>query len=138
MTAHAAMTGRNDRFSPNGDQGIEYPMRRAIRDGSEALDDVLPDPEQGTVNDISQGASNGMLDGTQEASDGRATSDGSDAASESGTSAGNSDQKDDKGNGMTTVAIVIACLAAVAIIVLIFFAIPKSKAKGGGPGNKNN
>ena len=36
-----------------------------------------------------------------------------------------------------TAAIVIACLAAIAIIVLIFIAIPKSKSKPGGTGNKN-
>ena len=113
---------------------IEYPMRRAVRDGREAVDDMLPNKEQGTVNDQTQGASDGMLDGNQ----GMTKEDGTEKPSATSENGGaTTDQEDGKANGMTTAAIVIACLAAVAIIVLIFIAIPKSKAKPGGTGKKN-
>ena len=121
LTSYAAMGARNSRLLPDG---IEYPMRRAVREGSEALDDMMPKPENGTVNDDTQGASDGMLDGAGE----------SGAPSETASGALTGDQTNDEGakSNMTAVAIVIAVLAAVAIIVLIFIAIPKSKSKPGG------
>ena len=130
-TSYAAMNGRNNEMLPDG---IKYPMRRAVREGSEAIDDLLPDAEEGTVNDRTQGASDGVLDGT---SDGQGMTNDQGSASESASGEGTQNPDDSKGSGMTTAAIVIACLAAIAIIVLIFIAIPKSKSKPGGTGNKN-
>lgn len=127
--ASAAMMngGRDGNMLPDG---IEYPMRRAVREGRDAVDDMLPEAEQGTVNDRTQGASDGMLDGSS------ASASQSGTAGESGTTAP-SDGENQKEEGISTVAIVIAIIAAIAIIVLIFIAIPKSKSKPGGTGNKN-
>ena len=122
------MNGRDGNRLPDG---IEYPMRRAVREGRDAVDDMLPEYEEGTVNDRTQGASDGGV-----IADSQNSADQSDAASESDT-AGSTVQEEQKGKGMMNVAIVIACLAAIAIIVLIFIAIPKSKSKPGGTGNKN-
>ena len=125
--------GRDGNMLPDG---IEYPMRRAVRDGRDAMDDMLPGAEQGTVNDRTQGASDGVLDGSQGITDDGASAGQSGSAGESGTTAP-TDGEDQKEEGISTVAIVIAIIAAIAIVVLIFIAIPKSKSKPGGTGNKN-
>ena len=120
--------------SAEGMDGIEYPMRRALEDGREAIDDLMPDREDGTVDDRTQGASDGVLDGTT-MSEERDSASQSDTASESGSS-DVTDKEDGEVSKMSTVAIVIACLAAVGIIILILVAIPKSKSKPGGTSNK--
>ena len=106
--------------------GIEYPMRRAIDEGRDAMDNVMP-IEDGTVNDITQGASDGVLDSQGSMTDGASASD----------QMGTTDKTEGEERGMSTVAIVIACIAAVAIIVLVFIAIPKSKSKPGGTGDRH-
>ena len=133
VSSAAGMNGRDGNLLPDG---IEYPMRRAVREGRDAVDDMMPDLDEGTVNDRTQGASDGVLDGNDHTADLQDNASESDAASENGMT-GTTEEDNEKGNGMTTAAIVIACLAAVAIIVLIFVAIPKSKSKPGGTGNKN-
>lgn len=140
MASATVANGRDNNLMPDGDMpnGIEYPMRRAVREGSEALDDMMPNREDGTVNDRTQGASDGVLDGTDGAAGENGQGNASDSGSASGSEAsGTTDTNGKKEGGMTTAAIVIACLAAIAIIVLIFIAIPKSKSKPGGTGNKN-
>lgn len=124
IPTYAAMNVRGRNALPDA---VEYPMRRAVREGSEALDEVLPKPEHGTVNDITQGASDGMLDGTKESSS------ASETASESITG-----QENASGKSMTAVAVTIAVLAAVAIIILILIAIPKKRGRHDGTNNHRN
>lgn len=132
---------------PNGRQqernmlpdAVEMPIRRAVREGSEALSDtldgLLPDPERGTAD----GGSDGQI-GDEATADGSASesmtesASASDSASESATGTGvTNPSKDDNGN-MTVLGVIIAIIVVAVIVILIFIAIPKSKAK---PGGKN-
>lgn len=105
---------------------IEGPMRRAVRDGSQAIDDIASgDNDNGTVVDSESNGS--VADHDTTASDTRDNG----SASESDTSGG-MDATDDKDGGKI-VGILIAIAAIVVIIILVLVAIPKSKAKPGGP-----